>query len=1310
MDANFHSYIVDYLETLADVPDESPRPRRPRPTPRPKLAAPAFPQLMIEDVNALLEDDEPIRPRHVSAIESLFGLDQPAEPEEHRIEVVPEFLPPPGEEPISNPKKRPFGWKGRDLLQDVRVPILEAGGCLDYGGKGTTRLGEITFGFMGPRCANNGWCVIPQEQDGRRPAKVDGQILKWKKYQDEAPPIADVVRWSRQAVGKNVAVVCGAASGNVFALDIDVTDRDRCEAIHDVANATMGVTPFGRIGRYPKIALFYRVASKDLLPPNRTFRLLEEDGETISEHMIEIQGQGKAVTVFGRHHATGERFSWIGAEKPSSRTPEDVPLVTPEQIEAFLASVEGLREIASRGAGALAVDCEVEWTEAAGGIRMPRLRGVEGSPWNEGADGRVTGGREAFLFELSSRACRANASACNSSEGKRSLIAAVTREALERIATDHKRHAGWIKSEVRSKVLRTAARIADGELKARPSYGPGRVEKPSTPLGMSFAAEPRTDEPMLMSREDAQDVVYSTVTDFLLATAAWAREPEETRGLPPAWMLRATASLGKTTGTLRARVAEDVLAAFEELRNQHGKFPIAVLLPDHRVAAEVAAKARKLGLAPGIVEDDGGVAHHYGRGHPMSGCAKEFQERAAAVATAGISASGGCKAEIIDKNGEARTDYCIYHPENPNRPADVPPCRFVTMQQSLDRFDLVISVHAYAVVPIPESLKACKAVIVDESIAGLLTAERIFDRAVLLRKRADPRLTKEERKALCGREDAGEGQIAGVVNDWHRRRDRLVRLVIQEWDAKRDPAEMISTSPDRMANLEIAMRICSRARQSSARVTPRTSLREAIELAAGETGEIAEALREEHRMWKLLDERVRKILEHRASKSQIPLIADDRVWPLADGKVQVAWNRKWNFADKPCLFLDASGDRWQLERVLGRSFEMHDAPVALDFRTTLVHSIRPREPGEKRLRTCTFTKSRFVVRKSDEEKVRKEKAELLRDVRREILTKAAAFGDGRILVAAPKAVEELLLKDWTPPANADFIHFGAVRGQDWAKRHSACLIFGVQYPNPTSIDGQVAALAYAAGVEEDRIDPNGTGLIDGERIPYLTEDRRIPMRDGEDIHLPTMTYAGSIARKLLDAVADQELIQTAARLRPIWRDDRPALFLYGDRVPEGIVVDELSTLAEELEKGAAATLEAAVEKGGVIAPDTVGEKEFAAFVERISGNALVSAAFFTLSDGARIVGWVSDEEVGAIAAERSATVAHVRKRRPAEMPPEPPKPAERSERLQEWYDILAEERRSRRRGNEAEADPPPVYERRIEDFSYAAAGIEAIPW
>ena len=1310
MDADFKSYIVDYLETLADVPDECPRPRRPRPTPAPKPAAPAFPQFMIDDVNALLDDDEPIRPRGASAIESLFGLDQPAEPEEHWVELEPEFLPLSVEESIPTPTKRSFGGKGRDPLQDVRVPILEAGGCLDYGGKCTTRLGEITFGFMGPRCANNGWCVIPQEQDGRRPAKVDGQILKWKQYQDTAPPIADVVRWSRQAVGKNVAVVCGAASGNVFALDIDVTDRDLCEAIHDVANATMGVTPFGRIGRYPKIALFYRVASKDLLPPNRTFRLMEEDGETISEHMIEIQGQGKAVTILGRHHATGERFSWIGAEKPSSRKPDDVPLVTAGQIEAFLASVKALRKIEARGAGALAVECEIEWTEAAGQIRMPRLRAARGSSWVEGSDGRVTGGREAFLFELCRRTCCANPAACASSEGKRALIATVTREAVERVATDHKRHAGWIKGEVHSKVLRMAAFLADGELTVHPSYGPGRVEKPSTPLGMSFAAEKGTDAPKLMSREEGGEKVHSTAREFLLATATWTRQPEETRGPPPAWMLRATASLGKTTGVLRARTAADVLEAFADLRNEHGKFPIFVMLPDHRVAGEVAAKARKLGLAPGIVEDDGGIAHHYGRGHPLSGCQKEFRERAEALSTAGISASGGCKAEIVDKLGVMRTEYCRFRPNNPDRPADVPACRFITMQRSLDKFDLIISVHAYAVVPIPETLMACKAVIVDESIASLLTAELVFDRAVLLRRRADPRLTKEECKALCGREDAGEGQIARVVEDWHRRRDRLARLVCTEWDAKRDPAEMISQSPDRLADLEIAMRICSRARQSSARVTPRTSLREAIELAAGETGEIAESLREEHRMWKLLGERVRNILEHRGADLQIPLASDDRVWPLVDGRVQVAWNRTWNFADKPTLFLDASADRWQLERVLGRKVECHKAPVALDFRTTLVHSLRPRGPGEKRLRTCTFTKSRFVVKKSDEEKVRKEKAELLRKVRREILAKAAGFGDGRILVAAPKAVEELLLRDWTPPANADFIHFGAVRGQDWAKRHSACLIFGVQYPNPISIDGQVAALAYIAGVKEDRIDPNGTGSVNGERIPYLTEDRRIAMRDGNDVYIPSMTYAGEIAKKLLHAIADEELIQTAARLRPIWRDDRPALFVYGDRVPEGIVVDELSTLAEELEKGVAAILEMAVEKGGVVAPDTVGQKEFAAFVERIHASALFGAAFFHLSDGTSILGWTSNEEVAAIAAARSAMVTHVPKRRPADMPPEALKPDERSERLQEWYDIIAEERRARRRGDVTETNPPPAFERRIEDFSYAAAGIDEIPW
>ncbi|SMC32427.1 Bifunctional DNA primase/polymerase, N-terminal [Fulvimarina manganoxydans] len=1289
-------YLLGDLVDLDPMAEQPRAPRKPRYRSEREIAEEAATE---EAARAYARDA-------LSILKAAAGDDFPADIE---IDPTPADQATPKESAASAPKptlpvRRPVDLDDDDDdYDDDDFGAFGAVAALDGEEIVSTRFGEVIFGYLGPLIAKKGWAVIPQEQDGRRPAKVDGERLSWKKFQNEAPDVKTVRRWARQAIGMNAAVVLGRASACTFVVDIDVTDEMLSWSIQSAADEHLGRTEFVRVGNYPKAAIFYRVASPDLIPPNRSFRLLEDDGETLSEHQIEILGQGRVQTVNGRHHKTEDRFSWMRGASPSTHGPESAPLVTPEQIEAFLAAVQEIRRVKGPASMKLDPGVEIEWTAAAGDVAVPRMRSLS-DEWTTDADGIVVDGREKYLFALAQRTCLANALLCRTPEGRQALVVAVTAEAVARIKTDHKRHSGWVRTEARRKTLAAAEFVTNNGIMPRPVV-PGRmIERArSGPKGMTWAAEKRevvepTKDERNEKRTEASEIVSSTILDFLLASAAWNALPEDERLDPmklPAWLLKASASLGKTTNLLKTARRNEVLEAIVSLKNEHGRYPILMILPHHRVAAEVAQKAEDLGLD---------VIHHYGRAHELGGCAKDYRERAEVLQSAGISASGGCHTELVDIRGEKRDVWCRFHPENPDRPADVRSCAFIERLEKLDRFDLIVTVHAYGTSPVPEKMKNVRAVVVDESIAGNLLVERTFDRKVLLRDRATPRLTKAERKALCGDENAGENATLKITAGWRDQRRRLVKSVIEAWDARRDAAETIASSPERLADLEIALRICSRARQSPAKVTPQTSLREAIEMAAAETGDIAESLAEEHRMWKLLDERVREILQHRGGNEIEDLRSDNRVWPLADGKVQISWIRDFRFADKPVLFLDASGDEETMRVILGedRTLICKDASVQADFRTTLVPSLRPLDENGRSARTCTFTKSRYVVKDKDSESVRKDKAALLADTRREIVGKAAAFGEGRILVVTPKAVRELLIDGWAAPANVDFLHFGALRGEDWAKRHAACLIFGVQYPNPVSIDGQVAALAHAARCDEDRIDPNGTGTIDGEPIPYLTESRRIAMRDGSDVYLPTMTYSGTIGRRLLGAIADEELTQAAARLRPIWRDDRPSLYIYGDRVPEGIVVDEISSLQEELEKGAAATLEVAIAKGGLIAEDTVGEKDFSAFVRRISGNGIVSAAFFRLaaSDGTQafVPGWMSDEEVEAIARARSSTIEHTPRRRPADKPPKPPKPRERSKMLDAFLG-------SRGSGG----DPPDDFDD-DEDFNIHPPELDEIPF
>ena len=50
----------------------------------------------------------------------------------------------------------------------------------------------------------------------------------------------------------------GKASGNTFALDIDVDVVDLSMRLVDLAEDMLGPSPFRRIGQYPRVALIFR--------------------------------------------------------------------------------------------------------------------------------------------------------------------------------------------------------------------------------------------------------------------------------------------------------------------------------------------------------------------------------------------------------------------------------------------------------------------------------------------------------------------------------------------------------------------------------------------------------------------------------------------------------------------------------------------------------------------------------------------------------------------------------------------------------------------------------------------------------------------------------------------------------------------------------------------------------------------------------------------------------------------------------------------------------------------------------------------
>ena len=199
---------------------------------------------------------------------------------------------------------------------------------------------ESIFAAAAPDMVANGWSVMPQTID-RKPGSVYGAMVQWGAngldLANVRPGNDLIERWTMHCATNNVACVMGAASGNTFAIDIDVLDEGMSAQIVEIANEHLGYTPLRREGRFPKLALIYRHAPDDVV--KSVSRWIADGDDNASEHGIEILGAGKLLTFHGRHHKTGKYFTWLD-QGPQVIGPEAAPLVSSKYVEGFLNEVD----------------------------------------------------------------------------------------------------------------------------------------------------------------------------------------------------------------------------------------------------------------------------------------------------------------------------------------------------------------------------------------------------------------------------------------------------------------------------------------------------------------------------------------------------------------------------------------------------------------------------------------------------------------------------------------------------------------------------------------------------------------------------------------------------------------------------------------------------------------------------------------------------------------------------------------------------------------------------------------------------------
>ena len=201
---------------------------------------------------------------------------------------------------------------------------------------------ESIYGRVGPGLARNGWPSFPQERTDRRQPAVHNRVrIKW----GELRGVPDVRRIADMAIccaGENGAIPLGHEG--TFAIDADVSDLGLSNAIRACARRVLGGVDcdWTRFGRFPRFIMLFRTAP-GVDVRSKAFVFAQADDVTrASGDKVEVIGHSGCFTAYGVHHKTGDYFKWEGAQ-PFTRGPQDVPLVTEDQIKWFLREVQLIR-------------------------------------------------------------------------------------------------------------------------------------------------------------------------------------------------------------------------------------------------------------------------------------------------------------------------------------------------------------------------------------------------------------------------------------------------------------------------------------------------------------------------------------------------------------------------------------------------------------------------------------------------------------------------------------------------------------------------------------------------------------------------------------------------------------------------------------------------------------------------------------------------------------------------------------------------------------------------------------------------------
>lgn len=188
-----------------------------------------------------------------------------------------------------------------------------------------------------------GLSVLPVRPDGSKAPASDG----WKRHQREAASEAEVRAW-HDTPGRGVAVVGGAASGNLCVLDIEFADH------HAVLSELVGQDAPGLLATLPAVRtpgsdpaggrhLYFRTPAP--VPCEKLARMSREEAvlrgkDADKRTMIETKAKGGYVLAPGcppACHPSGRTYGWLPGP-----TVEEIPTLTDGEVRLLLGAARSM--------------------------------------------------------------------------------------------------------------------------------------------------------------------------------------------------------------------------------------------------------------------------------------------------------------------------------------------------------------------------------------------------------------------------------------------------------------------------------------------------------------------------------------------------------------------------------------------------------------------------------------------------------------------------------------------------------------------------------------------------------------------------------------------------------------------------------------------------------------------------------------------------------------------------------------------------------------------------------------------------------